>query len=410
MERLLARHRCDPTGVILRLAWFAGLTREEIGGLMWEQVGFEDKLLHLPDRTVPLEPELAVCLHEWQVLYGECGPYVVISEKFRKPLAPESISRLARFALSAEGQDKVRLLDLRYDFVLRKLEAYDWPYVLRISGLSVTTYRNCLAHLVAGKTPAQPTPRDTDSEEFQLWQILQAEKTSPAGIALWLSTQIGLQAGEIVALTWERVDFGANRLRLEGRDVPMTLAVSRILLEERQRRAPEDDPHVVLSPRTRKPLTVARLSTMTRTILIRGGMEDQSLRYLRRDDAQENERNRLLQYARERGSISRGEAMELLGLTGGVAYNRLNTLAFDGELVRINSRYYPVGSVIAPEQQAAAIRSYIAEAGSAYCQDIARMLHIGKRTTARILKRMVDRGELVLLRREKRYQLPKDSA
>lgn len=93
-----------------------------------------------------------------------------------------------------------------------------------------------------------------------------------------------------------------------------------------------------------------------------------------------------------------------------MAYSRLSELAFDGVLVRVNARYYPAGSVIAPEKQAEAIRDYLAQWGAAYCQDIADMLHIGKRTTARILKRMVERGEIVLLRREKRYTLPKHTA
>ena len=61
-------------------------------------------------------------------------------------------------------------------------------------------------------------------------------------------------------------------------------------------------------------------------------------------------------------------------------------------------------------EQAEAIRAYLAEWGASYCKDIADMLHIGKRTTARILRRMVDRGEIVLLRREKRYTLPKHTA
>ena len=240
--------------------------------------------------------------------------------------------------------------------------------------------------------------------------MLQSDKSSAQGIALWLSTQLGLHMGEIVALCREQVDFEANVIRLPDREVPMTRAVAQLLRDALQERPPGDDPHVILTPRSRRPISVARLSTMVRTSLIRGGVEDRSLRYLRKDTAKEDERDRLIAYAREHGSISRSEAAELLGVSGGVAYDRLSALAFDNVLIRINSRYYPAGSVIAPEQQAEAIRGYLAEWGAAYCQDIADMLHIGKRTTARILKKMVDRGEIVLLRREKRYTLPKHTA
>ena len=405
LERILQRERASATGVVLRLAWQAGLTRDEISNLTWSGVNLITNELYLPDRTVPLAPDTAACLTQWQALAGEYGEYVVVSEQRRARLAPQSISRLARTALDAEGQAKVRLLDLRYDFVLRQLETHDWPYVLRISGISVTTYRNCLADVRKGAAVAEPETHDAKEDEYNLWKLMQSEQDSPAGIALWLSHQIGLSTEEIVSLTWEQVDFDAGILHLPDRDEPLSNAVSRILKAERDRRALSDDPHVILTPRTRKPITVARLSTMVRTILIRGGVETQSLRDLRRDSALEDEKRRLLDYALTHGSISRAEAMALLGLNEGKVYSRLNALTFTGELVRINFRYYPAGTVVLPERQAEAIKAYLAENGSAYCSDVAELLHIGKRPTARLLKRMVERGELALLRREKRYLL-----
>ena len=405
LGRILQREGASATGVILRLAWQAGLTRDELSSLQWRDVDFAAGELHLRERTVPLEPDTAACLTQWRTLTGEYGEYVVVSEQRKARLAPQSISRLARTALDAEGQSKVRLLDLRYDFVLRQLEAHDWPYVLRISGISVTTYRNCLADVHRGAAVAEPETRDAKEDEYNLWRLMQAEQDSPAGIALWLSHQIGLSTEEIVSLTWAQVDLDAAVLHLPERDEPLTAAMTRILSAERDRRTPQDDPHVILTPRTRKPITVARLSTMVRTILIRGGVETQSLRDLRRDSALEDEKRRLLDYAIEHGSISRAEAMDLLGLNEGKVYSRLNALTFTGELVRINFRYYPAGTVVLPEQQESAIKAYLAENGSAYCSDIAALLHIGKRPTARLLKSMVERGELALLRREKRYLL-----
>ena len=296
LEHILQRENASATGVVLRLAWQAGLTRDEISNLTWSGVNLITNELYLPDRTVPLAPDTAACLSEWQTLVGEYGPYVVVSEQRKARLAPQSISRLARTALDAEGQAKVRLLDLRYDFVLRALEAHDWPYVLRISGISVTTYRNCLADVRKGGAIAEPETHDAKEDEYNLWKLMQSEQDSPAGIAL------------------------------------------------------------------------------------------------------------------THGSISRAEAMALLGLNEGKVYSRLNALTFTGELVRINFRYYPAGTVVLPEQQAEAIKQYLAENGSAYCSDIAELLHIGKRPTARLLKRMVERGELALLRREKRYLLDNKQA
>ena len=406
MQRLLSRHAHDATGIVLRLAWREGLTRDEIRSLTWEQVDFDESLLRLRDREIPLEEETAARLRERQALYGESSPYVTISERRRSPFSAQSLSRLARLAMDEEGQHEIRLEDLRFDFIKRQLERYDWPYAIYISGVSVTTYRNTLAQLSHSAGAASPMPQNSDDGEFRLWKVLQAEKASSAGIALWLSTQLGLYIHEIVALTWDQVDFSANVIRLSEREVPLSRAVSTILRDEMERRAPEDDPHVILTPRSRKPTTAERLSTMVRSILIRGGVDHQSLRYLRKNTAKADERTALERYAIENGSVSRNEAMELLGISGNVAYDRLSSLTRDGVLVRINTRYYPVGSVVAPEKQAEAIRAYLEQWDTAYCKDIADMLHIGKRTTARILKRMVDDGEIVLLRREKRYKLP----
>ena len=38
MERILENHISDAVGVVLRLAWQAGLLRDEITNLTWEQV------------------------------------------------------------------------------------------------------------------------------------------------------------------------------------------------------------------------------------------------------------------------------------------------------------------------------------------------------------------------------------
>ena len=46
MERVLARHPADPEGAVLRLAWQAGLSREEIAGLTWPQVDLTDSVLY----------------------------------------------------------------------------------------------------------------------------------------------------------------------------------------------------------------------------------------------------------------------------------------------------------------------------------------------------------------------------
>lgn len=132
MSRVL--EQAGPEGIVLRLAWQAGLSREEISALTWDQVSFLDNRLELPDRMIPLEGELRTALWRLWEQNQERSPRVVLSSRGRTPLAPESISRIARQALDREGQTAVRLMDLRHDWILRQLETQDWAQVARISG------------------------------------------------------------------------------------------------------------------------------------------------------------------------------------------------------------------------------------------------------------------------------------
>ena len=323
MRRILEAEPASPEGVVLRLAWQQGLSRDEISDLTWEQVSFLDDRLELPDRMIPLEAEVRSCLWRLFQAHSEVSPYVVLSSRDRTPLRPESISRLARQALDREGQTSVRLMDLRHDWIIRQLADKDWPAVARISGVAVPALQARFAAYAPEKKPSRRPAAHVD--EFKLWKVLQTERDTPAGLALWLAWQMGLQAQEIVALTWDQVDFDSGSLRLPDREVPLTNALRR-LLEDTRRRAPAGEPHVLLTEHSRKPVDLPRLSRMTRAALIRGGMEDVLLRDLRRDESREDEDARLLARTAERGMLTRGEVMELLGLSKTAAYGRLHRL------------------------------------------------------------------------------------
>lgn len=93
-------------------AWQAGLSRDEISALTWDQVSFLDSRLELPAAMVPLEADLRSALWRLYEANHEVSPRVVLSSRGKTPMAPESISRLARLALDREGQTHVRLMDL----------------------------------------------------------------------------------------------------------------------------------------------------------------------------------------------------------------------------------------------------------------------------------------------------------
>ena len=191
---------------------------------------------------------------------------------------------------------------------------------------------------------------------------------------------------------------GAGLLRAGG------VTLRRLLRAAAGRRRPGEDPHVLLTPNSRRPLDQPRLSKMVRTALIRGGMEHISLGDLCREERRENEDARLLAYAAEKGTISRSEAMSLLGLSKVAAYERLRQLAERGKLVRVGGKYYPAGQVVPPEEQYDVIRTFLEQSGPAYRQDLAALLHVGDRQCALILKHMVEDRRLV--QAGQRYALP----
>ena len=351
MRQLLHQHPEDLPGLILRLAWLQGLSREEIVALKWAQVDFQERSLFLEDRTVPLEEETAGCLAARFENGGAVSHYVVISDKFREPLRPESVSRIARNALTAGGLPQLQLKDLRRDYFFRQLEQHDWPYAVRVSGLSVSTFQACFA----GDTPhkKRSTQAGQQFDEFRLWQVLQKEDSSAAGIALWMSWQMGVQGKELVNLTWDQVDLERGLLHLPERDMLLTNAVRRLLEKVQKVRSPGEDPHVLLSPQSRRPMDLARLSKVVQT----------------------------------------------------AAYLRLRRLVGRRELEQVGKKYYLPGTVVPEEKQWEVISAYLQEAGFAYCQDVAELLHVGKRKTAGILRRMVRDGQL--LQFEKRYYLAK---
>lgn len=398
----LPRHPHSPTGVILRLAWLAGLSREEICALAWECVDLSVPALNLPDRTVPLDEALLPCLEKRRELYGSRSPFVVLSDRSKTPLTPESVSRLARLAFAELGHPGWKLMDLRHDFILRQIEAAGWPWAARVSGMAAASLQTTFAGFVKS---AAPKEEKHPLDEFALWKVMQSQRTTPAGLALWLTWQLNLQEQEIVALTWDQVDLDGGLLRLTDRTLPLTTALWRILEDVRAARRPEDDPHVLLTPRAGTPLDLPYLSRLVRTALIRGGMEDVKLRDLRRG-LREDEETALLHHIQRCRSVTKKETAELLGVSEKAAYSRLKALVERRKLTRVGGRYYIAGSVVPPEDHAQAVCSYLDDAGFAYRQDIARILKVEDRQCTTILRALVDRGTVE--QKDRKYFLPKE--
>ena len=395
MERALRANSGNAAGVILRLAWQAGLLREEIQRLTWERVDFLDRRIALPDRSVPISEELAKWL--WELHSGRDPRLesVVLSDRDKKPLTPQSISRLARMALDREGQNKVRLIDLRHDFVLRQLEEHDWQYVSRISGVEAAGLNVHFGEYLEEKRVSTRVRREepVQVDEFALWKLLRTEGSSPAGMTLWLTWQAGLQLEEIVALRWEQVDWENRVLRLEGREAPLSGGALEALRALREQAAETE--YVLSSPRSRRPYDRTRLSKLTRAALVRAGLDNVTLRDLRLDcGLRTGGESRILDLVRRQRAVTRNDVCALLGVSRTTAYNRLKQMVKRDRLTQVGARYYLPDTVVPPERQTEVILEYIEREGFAYRQDVARILGIEAAQCRPILRKMVDAGQL----------------
>ena len=334
MAQLLAEQTQTAAGLILRLAWRQGLTREEIQRLTWNDVDFSAHQLRLPDRTIPLETETEGCLRRQAERPDPPTPFVVVSDRRRQQMPPESISRLARKTLDRAGLGGISLMDLRHDFIIRHLESHDWPYVARISGIAVHTLYATFSDYLPRTQPA-PAEDPPEAYAFLLWKVLQSQGSSLVGLALWLGWKLGMQAREILALTWSQVDLDQGVIHLPDRDLSLGVTLRRLLRETWNRRCLDDDPHVLLSPNSRRPVDQPRLSKLVRTALIRGGIEHVGLGDLCRQERREVDNARLLELAESQDAITRRDAMSLLNLSEAAAYERLRQLTAQGRLVRL---------------------------------------------------------------------------
>ena len=406
MERVLTRFPYSPEGAILRLAWLEGLSREEIAALTWDQVQFEDNALTLPDRTVPLAPSAEDCLRERHRLYAQRDPHVIISDRYQRPMPPESVSRLARTALDTEGQ-KVSLKDLRQDFVIRQLQTHDWTYAARVSGMAVSTLRDAFSpYLTKPAAPENPLAQ-RDEAEYLLWRVIQQEGSSPAGLALWMGWKLQMQPGEILSLTWDQIDLQTGLIRFPDHDIDMGARTQRLLSDVRARQKDVPTNRVFIAPATGNPIDQSRLSVLCRTAMIRGGLEGFSLRSLSVWAHNKQMEEVLLRAAEEQGYLLRDTAASLLHVSPGAAWEHLNRLSKAGRLTRVGVRYYPAGNTVAEADYLPILRAYLQKEGTAGRQALAEQLKIDPKQATHILKGMVDRGELVLA--GKRYHLPENT-
>lgn len=400
--RVLEREKGNISETVIRLAWNLGLGREELRQLQWSQVSFEDREVCLPDRKIPMEEDAFLCLQARYVRCGHRSAFVVIGDRNSDQLTAMSVSRILRNALDKEETlREISLKDLRHDFIIRQLEQYDWPYVARISGMAVSTIFSAYGDF---KSETKRTIRPSEIDMFGIWRVLQSEGDSSAGLALYMSWSFGMSVSDIVSLTWDQIDFDRDRICLSDREIYIDAAFKRRLTRLKAGRRPDAAPYVLIKPNANLPYTLPEISRLTRTALIRGGIENLTLSDLNLSAKRESVDSKIYQYIREHGSISRSKVMELLQVSRISAYNRLRRMTEEGKLELVGNKYYLAGSVVPEEQQYEVLREHLELVGSAYRKELADLLRIPERQCSTLLRKMVREGSLA--HSGQQYSLP----
>ncbi len=408
LKNILMQNRGQIIEVILRLLWQAGISPKEMQRLTWQDMAFEEREILLPDRRVPMEEELYQCLWERYDRYLKARgwpEHVIITDGRRSHMHHISIYRTVRAALDEGGLPELCPSDLQERYIIRQLQTHDWPYVVRVSGISIRTlYTNYSEYL-----PARLKNPKAEVDEERLWSLLQEEGPTPAGLALWMTWQLGLNLQEIAALTWDQVDLDTACILLPDRVVPMDDTLEGWLGQLEKSRSEAGERHILLTPRSCSPFDPVRLGVVARQTLIRGGMEEVSAEALLRRNAtkrQSRHASLILRHVEEHGHIDRNAAMELLGISKASAYGLLHRLTEQGELVLIGARYYRAGTVVPPEQHYPVIREYLERETGAYRKELAALLQVEVRSCSWILRGLVEEGKLV--KKGQRYYLPEN--
>lgn len=174
------------------------------------------------------------------------------------------------------------------------------------------------------QTAAATSQMAEDETEYTLWRIVQQEGSSAAGLAIWMCWKLTMQPGEIAALTWEQVDMERGCIHLSDRDIDMGTRMQRLLGEVWDRQKSLNEPQVFVAPTTGRPMDQARLSVLCRTAMIRGGLEDFSLRILAAWTHARQIDSAILQRAEKLGFLVREDVIQLLN-------NRLVLFGSHGE-------------------------------------------------------------------------------
>ena len=337
MKALLAGNLDPMDKVILRLAWQAGLQATEMSLLKWSGLDYQNEVILVAGRSVPLPEELARLLSE-QV---QRGPYVLFSRRNgMKPMTRINIARRAGEVLNAGGMPDVRLPDLSNDYVIRQLRAKPIEEVCWITGLQVRSLQNLYRRCTGEEKPPYRSAKEKGAFSYaELSGALDREGDTLAARIVWLSWQGGLNVSELAALNWGDVDLDACQWGIS--DEQRTFSPE---LAERMRRWPGRGAGrpVLQGERNGKRLDYAYISRCATAFFLRYHLKTASLRqvcgqYGIMQDGSLKER--VLAWIDAGNPISVSALMQTFSLTESQVQSLLRQLEQEHKIPRAGKKY-----------------------------------------------------------------------
>lgn len=384
IKEALVKYQCTATAVVIRLAWQAGLLRNEIANLRWNQVDLSAGKIYLPHRIVPIEESLHTFLHQLYTTAPSRNATVLLSDRGKHPIKPQSISRLVRQAMNYLGQPDIRLIDLRHDYIINQLKSRDWQEVSRIAGVGARAMKLHFGNYLPHNLSLRANPESGKINSKLLNALLEKEGTSPVGLAIALTWKMGLSLTDIVSLTWEQVE-----------NLTCPVEVTALLAQVKR----TGDNHVLLSPKARKPYDKPQLSRLIRHSLVKAGLDDVSLIDIYQDFLE----TQIMEYIATNKTISRSEAAKLLSVSAGTAHHLLEKMHQQKKIMQVGNRYYSSDTVVSPSQQHTVIITYLKNHDYVQRRDVADLLGLMVRQCEPILQGMVDNGTLI--KQHRKYYL-----
>lgn len=269
IETALTIEHLTPSATIVNLALKAGLLREEIRLLKWEDIDFKNHQIILPDRTIRLVTNLEYYL---QQLYDEnrnYSDYVLISSRTKKgPWSKESISNAVRIFMKKIGQNNVRLNDLRTHFIIGLLKKYNMEVASYISGVNdISIKEHYLPYLDADVQKPQKT-KLTDEKRKVIEEMLSKKSIDNETIAIRLIWKLGIQFQAIPTLKWELIDFENERMEFSDRVISLDDETLNLLLKLKKGRKGHK-PNILLTENSAQPIDRIFLEKAIRNKLVR---------------------------------------------------------------------------------------------------------------------------------------------